>query len=55
MKKFLCVLLTALLTLSFASVVFAADYWVEHTGTEEDPYVIDSNADLRCATGSTPE
>ena len=46
MKKFLCVLLTALLTLSFASVVFAADYWVEHTGTEEDPYVIDSNADL---------
>lgn len=46
MKKFLCVLLTALLTLSFASGVFAADYWDEHMGTEGDPYVIDSNADL---------
>ena len=47
MKKFLCVLLAALLTLSFASVVFASDYWDEqHSGTEEDPYVIDSNADL---------
>ncbi|MBR1486630.1 MAG: hypothetical protein IJ597_05185, partial [Synergistaceae bacterium] len=46
MKKFLCIFLMALLTLSFASGVFAADYWDEHTGTEEDPYVIDSNADL---------
>ena len=46
MKKFLCCVLAALLALSFASGVFAADYWDEHDGTEGDPYVIDSNADL---------
>ncbi|MBR6900967.1 MAG: hypothetical protein IKN30_02760, partial [Synergistaceae bacterium] len=57
MKKFLCSVLVAVLALSLGTCAWSADYWDEHTGSEGDPYVIDSNADLiamrdRVSTGT---
>lgn len=46
MKKFLCSVLVAVLALSLGTCAWGADYWTEHAGTESDPYVIDSTADL---------
>ena len=46
MKKVLCGVLVAVFALSLGACAWGADYWTEHAGTESDPYVIDSIADL---------
>ncbi len=48
MKKFLCGIFAVMFMMSLVgSAAFADDYWIEHEGTEDDPYVIDSVQDLK--------